>query len=29
MPLYLWQGDKKPGDITGDGVGGVWHLAKE
>lgn len=29
MPLYLWQGDKKPGDISGDGVGGVWHLAKE
>lgn len=28
-PLYLWQGDKKPGDVTGDGVGGVWHLAKE
>ncbi len=29
MPLYLWQGDKKPGDVSGDGVGGVWHLAKE
>lgn len=28
MPLYLWQGDKKPGDTTGDGVGGVWHVAK-
>lgn len=28
-PLYLWQGDKKAGDISGDGVGGVWHLAKE
>ena len=29
MPLYLWQGDKKPGDVHGDGMGGVWHLAKE
>ena len=28
-PLYLWQNDKKPGDVTGDGVGGVWHIAKE
>jgi predicted lipoprotein with Yx(FWY)xxD motif len=28
-PLYLWQKDKKPGDVTGDGVGGVWHVAKE
>lgn len=29
MPLYLWQNDKKPGDMTGDGVGGVWHVAKD
>ena len=28
-PLYLWQKDKKPGDMTGDGVGKVWHVAKE
>lgn len=28
-PLYLWQKDKKPGDVTGDGVGKVWHAAKE
>lgn len=28
-PLYLWQSDKKPGDVTGDGVGGVWHVAKD
>ena len=28
MPLYTWVKDKKPGDTTGDGVGGVWHLAK-
>jgi predicted lipoprotein with Yx(FWY)xxD motif len=26
-PLYLWIKDTRPGDITGDGVGGVWHLA--
>jgi len=28
MPLYYWQGDKKPGDVSGDGVGGVWHVVK-
>lgn len=27
-PLYLFAKDAKPGDTTGDGVGGVWHLAK-
>jgi len=27
-PLYLWVKDQKPGDVTGDGVGGVWHVAK-
>ena len=27
-PLYFWVGDTKPGDTTGDGVGGVWQLAK-
>jgi predicted lipoprotein with Yx(FWY)xxD motif len=27
-PLYLWVKDTKPGDITGEGVGGVWHVAK-
>lgn len=27
-PLYLFAKDTKPGDTTGDGVGGVWHLAK-
>lgn len=27
-PLYLWVNDRKPGDITGDGVGGNWHLAR-
>lgn len=28
MPLYYFQKDKQAGDITGDGVGGVWHLIK-
>lgn len=27
QPLYYWQGDKKPGDTTGDGVGNVWKIA--
>lgn len=27
-PLYLWVGDAAPGDTTGDGVGGVWHIAR-
>jgi predicted lipoprotein with Yx(FWY)xxD motif len=29
MPLYTWFKDTKPGDVTGDGVGGVWHVAKD
>lgn len=28
MPLYFYTPDKQPGDVTGDGVGGVWHLVK-
>lgn len=28
-PLYRWINDKKPGDTTGDGVGGIWHVAKD
>lgn len=28
MPLYYWVKDKKQGDVTGDGVGGVWNVAK-
>ncbi|MEL6169259.1 MAG: hypothetical protein AAFR35_11240 [Pseudomonadota bacterium] len=28
QPLYGWQGDARPGDVTGDGVGGTWHLAR-
>jgi predicted lipoprotein with Yx(FWY)xxD motif len=27
-PLYMFAKDKKAGDMTGDGVGGVWHVAK-
>ena len=26
-PLYAWFKDAKPGDITGEGVGGKWHVA--
>jgi len=28
-PLYTWVGDTQKGDTKGDGVGGVWHVAKE
>jgi predicted lipoprotein with Yx(FWY)xxD motif len=27
-PLYGWVKDAKPGDRTGDGFNGVWHVAK-
>ena len=27
-PLYTWSKDGKAGDVTGDGVNGVWHVAK-
>jgi predicted lipoprotein with Yx(FWY)xxD motif len=27
-PLYTFSRDGKPGDVTGDMVGGVWHVAK-
>lgn len=27
-PLYYWAKDTKPGDKTGDGVLGKWHVAK-
>ena len=27
-PLYLWFKDQKPGDMTGDGVNNVWHVAR-
>ncbi len=28
-PLYYWIKDAKPGDTTGDGVGGTWHVVKQ
>jgi predicted lipoprotein with Yx(FWY)xxD motif len=28
-PLYLWVKDQKPGDMTGDGFRGVWHVAHQ
>jgi predicted lipoprotein with Yx(FWY)xxD motif len=28
MPLYFWIKDAKPGDTTGQGVGGVWSVYK-
>jgi len=29
MPLYYYAGDKKAGDLNGDGVGGIWHIVKQ
>ncbi len=28
LPLYYFAGDANPGDRSGDGSGGVWHLVK-
>ena len=28
MPLYTWIKDSKPGDMTGDGFKGVWHIVR-
>ncbi len=28
QPLYTWINDSAPGQTTGDGVKGVWHLAR-
>jgi len=28
-PLYLWSKDQKPGDMTGDGFNGIWHVIKD
>jgi predicted lipoprotein with Yx(FWY)xxD motif len=28
QPLYFYAEDQQPGQTTGDGVGGVWHVAK-
>src|ERR1700722_1893487 len=27
-PLYRFSGDQNPGDTTGDGFGGIWHIAR-
>jgi predicted lipoprotein with Yx(FWY)xxD motif len=27
-PLYLYAADEKPGDISGDNLGGVWHVVR-
>lgn len=27
-PLYFWVKDQKPGDTSGDGFNGVWHIAR-
>ena len=27
-PLYTFAGDAAQGDVNGDGIGGVWHLAR-
>ena len=27
-PVYYYVKDTKPGDATGDGVGGMWHVVK-
>ena len=27
-PLYFWIKDSKPGDSTGEGVNGVWRVAR-
>jgi predicted lipoprotein with Yx(FWY)xxD motif len=27
LPLYFWKGDTKPGDVTGQGIGG-FSVAK-
>ena len=26
MPLYYYAGDSNPGDVNGQGVGGVWYM---
>ncbi len=28
QPLYFWIKDRKAGDVTGHGVGGVWDAAR-
>ncbi len=28
-PVYFFVDDAKPGDMAGEGMGGVWHVIKE
>ena len=28
-PLYLWSNVQKPGDMSGDGFNGIWHVVKD
>ncbi len=28
MPLYLYHDDTAPGEVEGDGAGGVWHVVR-
>ena len=28
QPVYYWAKDTKPGERTGDGVNGAWHIVK-
>lgn len=28
QPLYFYASDQKPGDMNGDGSGGVWHVIR-
>lgn len=28
MPLYYWTKDRKPGDTGGEGINGVWSVAR-
>ncbi len=28
QPLYRWAGDKRPGDMMGDGLGQAWAVAR-
>lgn len=29
MPLYYYSKDALPGDLTGDGFNGIWHIVKQ
>ncbi|KRA60533.1 hypothetical protein HW571_23475 [Agrobacterium genomosp. 3] len=28
-PPYRWEMNEKPGNVTDDGVGNIWHIIKE